>query len=259
MNDHWKEDVAKLYASLDLSRKAVGVKLIKTEAEFQTIDGVFPQKPIRYCQMVKGASAGHSIKANAGSFSCQSGPRVLGINPADEKNAHGENWAGLGLYSSRELSAQVREGLSYSQNPMYGVLVQPLEKYETAPDVIVIVANPYNLMRITQGYAYSYGMPGNINMLGNQAVCLECSARPFVTQDMNISLLCIGTRHLAGWGKDEMAAGIPASKFSGVVDGIYQTINIMEDDEGKKRIAKNFAEYGISFDMKYQYNYYKDC
>lgn len=259
MNDHWKEDVAKLYASLDLSRKAVGVKLIKTEAEFQTIDAVFPQKPIRYCQMVKGACAGHSIKANAGSFSCQSGPRVLGINPADEKNAHGENWARLGLYASRELSAQVREGLSYSQNPMYGVLVQPLEKYETAPDVIIVVANPYNLMRITQGYAYSYGMPGNINMLGNQAVCLECSARPFVTQDMNISLLCIGTRHLAGWGKDEMAAGIPSSKFSGVVDGIYQTINIMEDDEGKKRIAKNFAECGISFDMKYQYNYYKDC
>ncbi|MDR2025391.1 MAG: DUF169 domain-containing protein [Hungatella sp.] len=259
MADHWKEDVSKLYASLDLARKAVGVKLIETEAEFQSVEAVFPQKPIRYCQMVKGASAGHSIKANASSFSCQSGPRVLGINQADEMNAHGENWARLGLYSSLELSAQVRAGLSYSQQPMYGVLVQPLEKYEEAPDVAVIVANPYNIMRITQGYAYSYGMPGNINMLGNQAVCLECSARPYVAQDMNISLLCIGTRHLAGWGKDEMAAGIPASRFSRVVDGIYQTINIMEDDESKKRIAKNFAECNIPFDMKYQYNYYKDC
>ncbi|WP_313185405.1 DUF169 domain-containing protein [Lacrimispora sp.] len=259
MTCHWKEDVLKLYASLDLTRKAVGVKLIETEAEFQSTEAVFPQKPIRYCQMVKGASAGHSIKAKAGSFSCQSGPRVLGIDPADEKNAHGENWARLGLYSSRELSEQVRAGLSYSQQPMYGVLVQPLEKYEEAPDVAVIITNPYNIMRITQGYAYSYGMPGNINMLGNQAVCLECSARPYVTQDMNISLLCIGTRHLAGWGKDEMAAGIPALKFSKVIDGIYQTINIMEDDENKKRIAKNFAEHGIPFDVRYQYNYYKDC
>ena len=259
MTGHWKEDVAKLYASLDLSRKAAGVKLIETEAEFQSIDAVFPQKPIRYCQMVKGACAGHSIKANAGSFSCQSGPRVLGINPADEKNSHGENWARLGLYSSQELSAKVRAGLSYSQQPMYGVLVQPLEKYETPPDVALIVTNPYNIMRITQGYAYSYGMPENINMLGNQAVCLECSARPYVTQDMNISLLCIGTRHLAGWGKDEMAAGIPASQFSKVVDGICQTINIMEDDESKKRIAANFEECKIPFDVKYQYNYYKDC
>lgn len=259
MSGRWKEDVVKLYASLDLTRKAVGVKLIETEAEFQSTEAVFPQKPIRYCQMVKGASAGHSIKAKAGSFSCQSGPRVLGIDPADEKNAHGENWARLGLYSSRELSEQVRAGLSYSQQPMYGVLVQPLEKYEEAPDVAVIITNPYNIMRITQGYAYSYGMPGNINMLGNQAVCLECSARPYVTQDMNISLLCIGTRHLAGWGKDEMAAGIPALKFSKVIDGIYQTINIMEDDENKKRIAKNFAEYGIPFDVRYQYNYYRDC
>lgn len=56
-----------------------------------------------------------------------------------------------------------------------------------------------------------------------------------------------------------MAAGIPASKFSKVVDGIYQTINIMENDENKKRIAKNLEECGISFDVKYQYNYYKDC
>lgn len=259
MIDQWKEDVAKLYASLDLSRKAVGVKLIETEAEFQSTEAVFPQRPIRYCQMVKGACAGHSIKAHAGSFSCQSGPRVLGMNPADEKNAHGENWARLGLYSSQELSARVRAELSYSQKPMYGVLVQPLETYETAPDVVLIVTNPYNLMRITQGYAYAYGMPGNINMLGNQAICLECSARPYVTQDVNISLLCTGTRHLAGWEKEEMAVGIPASKFPKVVDGIFQTINIMEDDENKRRIAANFAECKISFDVKYQYNYYKDC
>ncbi len=259
MSGNWKDDVTRLYASLDLSRKAVGVKLMKTEAEFQSAEAIYPQKPIRYCQMVKGASAGHSIKANAESFSCQSGPRVLGINPDDLKNAHGENWSRLGLYSSQELSAKVRAGLSYSHQPMYGVLVQPLENYEEAPDVVVIVTNPYNIMRITQGYAYSYGMPENIHMLGNQAICLECSARPYVTQDMNISLLCIGTRHLAGWKTDEMAAGIPASKFSKVVDGIFQTINIMEDDDNKKRIAKNFKECGIPFDMKYQYNYYKDC
>ncbi len=259
MYDNWKEDTAKLYASLDLARRAVGVKLIETEAEFQKTEAIFPKKPIRYCQMVKGASAGHSIKANAGSFSCQSGPRVLGINPADEKNAHGENWARLGLYSSPELSAEIRAGLSYSQKPMYGMLVQPLEKYDKEPDVVVIVTNPYNIMRITQGYAYSYGMPKNINMLGNQAVCLECSARPYVTQDMNISLLCTGTRHKALWGKEEMAAGIPVSRFSKVVDGIFKTINIMEDDENKKRIASNFAELGIPFDVKYQYNYYKDC
>ena len=69
MHDQWKEDTAKLYASLDLARRAVGVKLIEAEAEFQKTEAVLPKKPIRYCQMVKGASAGHSIKAHAGSFS----------------------------------------------------------------------------------------------------------------------------------------------------------------------------------------------
>lgn len=259
MADCWKETVAKLYSSLDLSRSAVGIRLIETEEEFQKTEALLPQKPLRYCQMIRSAAGGHSMKANAGSFSCQSGPRVLGINPADEKNARGENWARLGLYSSRELSAEVRSELTYSQKQAFGVLIQPLEAYETQPEVIVIVTQPYNAMRILQGYAYHYGAPKGISMLGNQAVCLECSARPYVTQDINVSLLCTGTRHKALWGKDEMAVGIPASRFSMVVDGIFNTINIMEDDENKKRIAQRLEENGIPFDMRYQYNYYMDC
>ena len=63
----------------------------------------------------------------------------------------------------------------------------------------MIAANPFNVMRIVQGYAYHYGMLKNVNMIGNQAICLECTARPYVLKDMNVSVLCIGTRHrLAG-------------------------------------------------------------
>ena len=48
-------------------------------------------------------------------FKCQSGPRVLGMDVDDSKNAHGENWARLKLYNSSKLSSEVREQLSYME------------------------------------------------------------------------------------------------------------------------------------------------
>ena len=114
-------------------------------------------------------------------------------------------------------------------------------------------------MRIIQGYAYHHGMPASINMIGNQAVCLECTARPYVTRDINISLLCIGTRHRAGWGNDEMAVGVPQEQFADVVDGIVQTINQMESDANKEMIKKKFRDKNIPISIRFHYNYYMDC
>lgn len=250
----------KLYASLNLDRHIVGVKFLRSENEFQAEEAMIPSKKMNYCLMVASASNGHGIKARKENFLCQSGPRVLGIDPTDLKNAKGENWARLGLYSTPEISKEVREQLSYSQEDIYGVMVKPLEQYNEIPDVVLIITIPYNVMRIVQGYAYHYGIPKNINMIGNQALCLECSARPYCSDDLNVSVLCIGTRHRTGWKNEEMAVGIPKSKFENIVDGIYNTINSMESNSNKKIIEDKLRKEGIlDFEIRYDYNYYLDC
>ena len=76
-------------------------------------------------------------------------------------------------------------------------------------DVVQIISNPYNYMRIVQGYAYYNGEPKSISILGNQAVCHKCTACPYVLKDINISLICIGTRHRAGLRDEDMLVGIP--------------------------------------------------
>ena len=76
----------------------------------------------------------------------------------------------------------------------------------------------------------------SINMIGNQAICLECTARPIGIKDLNTSMLCIGTRHRAGWKDDEMAVGIPGEQFIDVVNGLMNTLNQMENDSNKKII-----------------------
>lgn len=254
------ESISKLNALLQLNRSVVGVKFLKDQIEYERTEAIQVKTSMNYCLMVASASRGHVIKAREENIKCQSGVRTLGINPADPKNSNGENWARLGLYESRELSQKVRKSLTYIKDTSYGVAVGDAQKLGTDPDILIIVTNPYNCMRLLQGYAYHYGMPGNINMLGNQAICLECTARPYVTQDINVSMLCIGTRHRTGWSPNELAIGIPAKQFEQVVDGVYRTANIMEDNENKLRIQKNFDNLkDMSIELQLDYNYYMEC
>ena len=259
MNEQWIDSVNKLYCALQLGRSAVGVNLLRTEEEYEKAEAISLKRPINYCQMVAAATNGNCIKAKEADFKCQSGIRVLGINPTDLKNSRGENWVRLGLYQDAEVAGTIRKELVYLEEPCFGVKVAPIEKMEDFPDVVIVIVNPYNSMRLIQGYAYSYGMPKSINMIGNQAICLECTARPIGVKDMNTSMLCIGTRHRAGWKDDEMAVGIPGEQFASVVNGLISTLNQMENDSNKKIIDQKFQEKNISFEIRYGYNYYMDC
>lgn len=249
MTEAYRRSVDQLYGSLLLKRKIVGVQYLYSAEEFEQIDAMEPKTPMNYCGMVKAACMGHKIKALEKNFRCKSGPRVMGINPSDPYNANGEVWNKLGLYADAEVSAKVRSSLTYSSAPVSGVLVQDIAYFDDYPDVVIVIGDPYVSMRVTQGYAYYYGMPKNVNLIGNQAICLECTARPTVTSDMNVSLLCIGTRHRAGWGADEMAVGIPRHQISKVADGIYQTVNTMESNENKDRILQQLEERGLDTSM----------
>lgn len=259
MNENWIELVNKLYCALELERCAVGIKLLRTETDYINAEAVSLKKPINYCQMVAAAASGNCIRAREEDFKCKSGVRVLGINPVDLMNSQGENWTRLGLYQSAEVSRAVRKDLHYLTEPCYGVLLAPVEKLQEPPDVVIVVSEPYHAMRLIQGYAYFYGMPKSINMLGNQAICLECTACPVGVKDINISMLCIGTRHRAGWKDSEMAVGIPVEQFADVVNGLLCTLNQMENDSNKKRIEEKFQQKNIPFAMRYGYNYYMDC
>lgn len=257
----FKDASSKLYCLLRLNRRAAGTKLLHDEAAFESCDAPFPKGALNYCQMIKGATNGKIVKAKNETFLCRSGAKALGIDQSDELNSQGQNWKRLGLYEA-DLCKSVRESTIYLKEQNYGACIGELTKLaekQIVPDTITIITNPYNAMRIIQGYAHHFGYPKNISLIGNQAICSECAARPFVLHDINISMLCVGTRHRTGWGDDEMAIGIPIEKFSKVVDGIYNTVNAMESNENKRLIEKKCKAADIEINIRYDYNYYLDC
>jgi len=109
-------------------------------------------------------------------------------------------------------------------------------------------------MRIVQGHAYHNGQVKNIKLAGMQAICQECTSYPFETNDINISLLCAGTRLLAQWEESELGIGMPFHKFSEIVDGIEKTINPIERNKNKRIIEEKIKENKLEDQVEIIYN-----
>ncbi len=254
-------DIDKAYAMLDLSRKIVGVKLIKTPEEFEIIDAIKISRPLSYCMAVKSATCGYSIKFNKETSDCEGSTRALGLEEPSYDYFNGTEGCKLGLFKDKEIAMTTASETSNIFAYTYGVLVQPIEKYgpNIYPDVVLIISYPREMMRVIQGYTYHYGITKNISMSGNQGICVETTAYPLINDTINVSFLCSGTRFLANWSKDEVAIGMPFHMFSNVVNGVYHTINSVEMDDRKHEISKAFSAGDIAdLEMEYGKTYYTE-
>lgn len=255
-----KDAIAKMYSSLDLERKIVGVKFLFTEDEYNKT----AENPLKggmyYCAMVKAAMSGRAIKATVKHFKCPASAKALGMVEPDELCRSGRHYKNLGLFSDLCVAKSVRNEVTFCNHHAYGVVIKPLETFSDSPDVVIIATIPYYAMRIIQGYTYVFGTQKAFKMTGCQGICSECTAYPYESNNINISMLCSGTRFFAKWRKDEVAIGMPFNKFCDVADGVFSTINAVEMQNEKVKIAKKLKDNNITeieIDLKRTYFYSK--
>lgn len=245
--------VIKANCALELERTIVGMKFLFNEEEFQQATAKPIEAPMHYCAMVKAATAGNGVKAAAKNFGCQGAARALGMIEPEEAFISGKHYLKLGLYQDLITAKNARNSMTLCQHKAYGVMVKPLEDFDEEPDIVLIITNPYIAMRIVQGYTYKYGMHTAFKLSGNQALCSECTAYPFESNNINISMLCGGTRNKAGWGENEIGIGMPFNRFSAVIDGVYKTVNAMEPNRNKVKIEKKLKQNELN-DLTIEYN-----
>lgn len=260
MNTHnIKQSVIKMNCALALNKRIVGIKFLFAKSDYEAADVAPVKKSMHYCVMVKAAMSGTGFKATGDDLTCLGGARATGLKEADNFNKSGQHAMKLGLYHDMTTAKSVRDGISICDHHAYGIMVKPLEDYNQEPDVVMIVSNPYNIMRVLQGYSYYYGLQSNFKMTGNQAICSEATAAPYLTNDINVSMLCIGTRHEAGWKDDELAVAFPYNRFETIAKGVMETINIMDNNNKKKAIEEKLNENNIQkLEIRYNHNYYDD-
>jgi uncharacterized protein (DUF169 family) len=252
-----KEAVIRVNLALRLDRRIVGVKFLFDEEGFEKADSKKLSGKMAYCVMVRTAMTGKGLKGAAENFGCMGGAKALGMVELDEPSLSGRFYYKLGLYQDLATSKNVQRTTTFCQHRAYGVMVKPIEEYDQEPDVVLMATNPYNAMRIIQGYTHVFGFNTAFKMSGNQAICSECTAFPFESNNINVSLMCSGTRFKAKWGDEELAIGFPFNRFLSIVRGLYATLDPVEPNEKKAEIEAKFREAGKTPPViHYDKNYY---
>lgn len=251
-----KETTSIAMAYLGLERKPVGVKFLFTEEDYKNCDVPERKNRISYCNSVNLASRGQALKLRKEHQACPNGATALGFNDVPPKMASGEVRHSLGIYDSVETSKSVSDTMQFMKEKIYGYTVMPLDMYEEDPDVVIIIARSYHMMRIIQGYSYHNGYTPNLQTVGLQAVCHDLTTYPYNKKDINITFLCPGTRLVADWQADEIGIGMAFEKWGGTIDGVVNTANPFERNLKKEAIVERMKESGLDpKDIEFNKNY----
>ena len=230
---------------LRLHDHMVGVRLLKTPEDYvASRQRTFKGKAF-YCQMVSKAVKGRVMKAALGHNSCDTSARILGLKPYYEEQEDIDGWYDSGLYGSMETAVMQKEAVRPVDGTNSGVEVGALSKLSDLPDIVMVACNPYQAMRLTQGYTYAFGFKKDMGFSGQCGVCFESTALPYTKEAFSVSLLCAGTRFMSKWSDDTMMVAFPFSMAQKILDGLAMTANHVEPDKYKHHIEKWLKRHSL--------------
>lgn len=226
-----KEDIIECIDTLKevigLEREPIGITFLFTKEEYDNYPIEETQTATTYCIMVKDAATkGKGIKCRLEHHRCDGATTALALEESTEKIESGLEYFSYKLYSSVAVARRMRAAIkSLHRMPVstYGVAIVPLRECEQTPDVIIAMTNALQSMRFVQGYEYHTGKKPVIDMGAMQGMCSEVTVSPYLTGEMNVSVLCPSTRMLCKWTENDMAVGIPFELFQMITEGVVAT------------------------------------
>ena len=206
------DEMAKcLKDSLDLEFNPVGIVLFRREEDIPG-DVEEVEEPYRHCQMVLGASRdGKTYFARKETHSCKGGATGLGLIDWPPNISSGN------LYRSK-LNKNITQGVARrvvaempcpAPGSTVATLIGPLKDLKITPDVIIFIGTPFQARRVSQAVVYKQGGRLSFNSAGIQSFCVDATAVPYLTGNINISMGCDGAAKNAGLKDDEVVVGIP--------------------------------------------------
>jgi uncharacterized protein (DUF169 family) len=209
----------KLKDNLGLKKSPVAIKFILREEDLP--EGVSKiSENVRHCEMVQKASQGESFYATAEEQMCKGGAAALGLIEPPEKVKTGEFYYGLGRFSSIGSAKKTMDSIPKIDPIMYALVYTPLEEAKFDPDVIVIIANPAQALKLSQALVYTMGGRVEADFAGIQSICADAVAGPFLRRRPNITLGCSGSRQYADIKEDEVIVGLTGENIGCVVNAL---------------------------------------
>ena len=179
-------------------------------------------KTIRHCSMVGLArKEGRIFYSTAVKHECNGGAWALGLREITESLRTGDFYFKLGKFESSAACKRTIDRVLHLQTlETYATLYAPLEKTPFDPQVVLIVASPWAMLKLAQSVLFRLGGRINAEFAGIQSVCSDACAQTYLNGKVNFSLGCDGSRKFSGIEDGEMVIGIPAELLPEITESL---------------------------------------
>lgn len=246
--------ITRVSKALGLENKILGLRFLVLEKEYN--DSLAEEhEGLSLCSLVKLACRGKSVKCNASTIGCDDAAYAMGLKEVPEYVYSGRKEYEDRKYLSKSIAFQVQNEKKYIPQKIYGAIISPLEEIEN-PDLVIVIATAKDMMRLTQGYSRYYGVNKNLLSIGVQGICSELVSKPFINNDLNVSLLSNCCRKLTDFSTGCMGASFPIHLAENIFKGILETVNLTENNIPKKKILERLDspdELGFEIIMNHDY------
>ena len=206
-------------SKVKLTCKPVAMKLIQSEEEIPEGITLIDEK-VRHCEMVRKASLGNKFYSTLEEQMCLGGAGAIGLRDMPPKLANGEKYFSLGRFQDLETAKKLTSQLSIVEDEHWGIVYAPLDEADFEADVIEIITEPVGGMKLAQSIVYKTGEKITPSFAGIQSLCGDAFANPYITDGINFTLGCDGSRKAADIKDNEMTVGISAAKIDEVISGL---------------------------------------
>jgi len=193
-------------------------------------------KTIRHCTMIGLArKEGKIFYSLSDNHECNGGAWSLGLREITETLKNGDFYFKLGKFDSSAACKRTIDRVAHlNPGETYATLYAPLEKAPFDPQVVVIVASPWAMLKLSQSTLFRVGGRINAEFSGIQSVCADACAQTYLNGKVNFSLGCDGSRKFSGIEDGEMVMGIPAE----ILPELIAALNVVAAAPGSKPGAK---------------------
>jgi len=133
------------------------------------------------------------------------------MNPTEELRCHQvhELFQKRHRFKTEELLWRYIEDTPKLPRKYAAVLYGPLGLMSIKPDIIVLICDPSQAMKLIQAYQYDTGERASLSLGGLFSLCADAVLTPYLKGNINLAIGCEGARGHAGLKDYELSVGFP--------------------------------------------------
>ena len=221
----------------------VGIKFVKKGENLFNFQRTKERKPV--CAFIKIAAQGKSFYLDKNAISCPGGAKWLGFPSKLTETFLYELF--LGKIEKIKGSPEIAEKFinALPKPPEEGlyekILFAPLQNCQYEPDLVLIITNPREVYRIiVSTYLDDYHLVKNFPLC---SLCQGVITIPFITDELNVSMIDPIAREIGGYNDNEIIIGIPKKRFISLINNLKKTpYGSKKESLFSKIIQKLFVE-----------------